>query len=152
MLMASVHYKECVKKVLMWGTDTNSTEPPWKKQYHSQLWYNQRWGQPIRDWTKNNVQVECNSLEPATVYWKAYWNLFLIPSSYQNTVLVRKWKKLMTKSALSKGSCLAPSKYSLTLYLVQRVWFGLWFSSPAQNINGGQHKEPVFFQFILVLL
>lgn len=30
--MASVHYKECVKKVLMLGTDINSTKSPWKKK------------------------------------------------------------------------------------------------------------------------
>lgn len=128
MLMASVHHKECVKKVLMWRTGANSTESPWKKQYHSQLWYSQWWGQPFRDWTKTNAQIECNSLEPATVYWKAYWNHLLIPSSYQNTVLDRKWKKLMKKSALSEGSVLLLRSVVLHFTLFRE--FGLDYDSP----------------------
>lgn len=120
------------------GIDANSTESPWKKRYHSQLWYNQWWGQPFRDWTKNNVQIECNSLEPATVYWKAYWNHLLIPSSYQKTVLDRKWKKLMKKStSLSQGSVLLLR--SIVLHFTLFREFGLDYSSPSlpkiKNLN-----------------
>lgn len=75
-----------------------------------------------------NAQIECNSLEPATVYWKAYWNCLLIPSSYQNTVLGRKWKKLMKKSALSKGSVLLLRSIVLHFNLFRE--FGLDYDSP----------------------
>jgi len=78
---------------------------------------------------KQYVQIECNSLEPATVYWKAYWNHLLIPRSHQNTVLDRKWKKLMKKSALSKGSVLLLR--SIVLHFTFFREFGLDYDCPA---------------------